>query len=166
MLASVKISSTTLPRISSRGRPMKRSAEALTSTTWVSLVNSTRPSCRVPMIWSRFPFRALKTSLTSRIWRPRRSILVLTRLYSSTRPGSGCGLRVGHLRRHLVQPPPNRLQRAQRDVGHTRSQRQRKQDGECRDKSAPALTAAALRFAGTQVEIPTRMFPKRWPSPR
>src|SRR5450755_126402 len=36
---------------------------------------------------------------------------------------------VGHLRRHLVQPSPNRLQGAKRNVGDTSSQRQRKQDG-------------------------------------
>ena len=71
---------------------MKRSAEALTSTMRVSRVNSTRPSCNVPMIWSRFSFRALKTSFTSRICRPRRSILVLTIPYSSVRRGSGSGV--------------------------------------------------------------------------
>ena len=71
------------PSSSPRGRPRKRSTDALTSTTRESRVNSIRPSCRLAMNWSTLSFSAEKISLASRIWRPRLAIFKLTSPYSS-----------------------------------------------------------------------------------
>ncbi len=86
---SLKTSSAVDPIIWLRATPRKRSAEALTSTMRPSCVKSTRPSCRVDISWSRFSFRAEKTSRTSCIWRPSRSMRWLTAPISSVRLGNG-----------------------------------------------------------------------------
>jgi len=83
---SEKISSAVRPRISRRGRPRNFSAEALTSTTRESRVNSMSPSCSLVMTCSTLSFRAEKIWFVSRICRPRWAI------FSDTRPTSSPAL--------------------------------------------------------------------------
>ena len=123
---SSKISSTLLPRISARCRPAKRSAEALTSTTRSSRVNSMRPSCKRAHDLIEVFLEGGEDFLDVADLAAQAIDLGVHRavLVGLSRRLRSLG---GDLDGHGIQPARDSLQRLQRPVGEARGQRQRDQ---------------------------------------
>src|SRR5262249_15962802 len=145
--------------------PTKCSTAALTRIARASRVNSTNPSCRLAMIWSRFSFSAEKTSFTSRICRPRRLILLVTTPTSSVEAPS---------RSRVSGPskgPPAIRSRRRAIISSGRSAILERPAARAREIKIAMPEKAMARFSSgasspfrKTVEMPTRIEPNGEPS--